>query len=82
MNNGLDAYGILHNTGDLAEAVECARCAIDLAPRNSEHQDILGAILEHASDFPGALVAVEDESRLNPTDIRLKARVAVLRSRI
>jgi tetratricopeptide (TPR) repeat protein len=76
------ALHTFNNTGDLAESVECARRAIDLEPRNPEHQDILSVILEHASDFAGALAAAEDASRLNPADNRLKARVTALRSRI
>ncbi|MDB5403517.1 MAG: hypothetical protein JWQ55_5535 [Rhodopila sp.] len=76
------ALHAFNNTGDLAEAVECVRRAIDLEPKNPEHQDMLSVILEHGSDPAGALVAAEDASRLNPADNRLKARVAALRSRI
>ena len=72
----------LNNTGDLAEAVQCAHRAIEMEPGKPEHQSILSVILEHASDFEGALAAAEDASRLNPADKRLKARVEALRARI
>lgn len=76
------AMHTFNNTGDLAEAVQCVHRAIEMEPGKPEHQDVLSVILEHASDFEGALAAAEDASRLNPADNRLKARVEALRARI
>jgi len=76
------AMHTFNNTGDLADAVQCVRRAMDMEPKNSEHPDVLSVILQHASDLPGALAAAEGASRLNPSDSRLKARVVTLRSRI
>ena len=75
------ALHLFNNTGNLEQAIDCVKRALEIEPNNPVHHEILSIILEQASDLPGALRAAKLAAELNPADKRRWARFETLRDR-
>jgi len=75
------ALHLFNNTGNLEQAIDCVKRALEIEPENPAHHEILSIILEQASDLAGALRAAREAAELNPADKRRSARYEALRDR-
>jgi tetratricopeptide (TPR) repeat protein len=78
---GRFAVYILGHGGDPAEAVECAKRAVALNPKEAMHHYQLSLALEKAGDFDGALSSARASACLCATVPMLVARVADLEAK-
>jgi len=75
------ALHLFNNTGNLDQAIDCVKRALEIEPNNPTHHEILSIILERASDLAGALHAAKLATELNPADKRRRARFEMLQKR-
>jgi tetratricopeptide (TPR) repeat protein len=75
------ALHLFNNTGNLDQAIDCVKRALEIEPKNPTHHEILSIILERASDLAGALHAAKLATELNPADKRRRARFEMLQKR-
>jgi hypothetical protein len=62
-----------NNTLDLPDAVDAIQRAMQIEPRNPEHYEVLGHILDKAGDLRGAIEAAQTAVELHPSDERRRA---------
>ena len=74
------AMQVLNESGDVVDAIRCAKRAIELNPDEASFRHVLSLILERGGDLPGALGAAEDAARLNPLLKGFQTRVDQLRT--
>jgi Methyltransferase domain len=74
------AMRLFHTTRDGAAAIECARRALELDPKDASNFEILSVLLEQTGDIVAATSAIQTAVDLHPADARRKAILKRLQS--
>jgi len=73
---------ILTHGGDITEAQQALRTAIELEPNEPSHYHRLSVVLERMGDVPGAVAAAKDAVRLHPHQPMFSSRLGELESKL